>query len=65
MKGIGARHIHTKLSRVLADNCYGPAAIERWLARFREGDLSCAGHSRSGRPVTDIPEHLRALLNKF
>jgi hypothetical protein len=65
MKGLGARLIHIKLSRVLGDDCYSPAAIERWLARFREGDLSCADHSRSGRPVIDISELLRAFLDKF
>jgi hypothetical protein len=65
MKGLGARRIHTKLSRVLGDDCYGPAAIERWLAGFRERDLSCASHSRSSRPVIDSPECLRAFLDKF
>jgi transposase len=54
MKGLRARRIHTKLSWVLGDDGYSLAAIERWLARFREGDLSCADHSRSGRPVIDI-----------
>jgi histone-lysine N-methyltransferase SETMAR len=54
-----------KLSRVLGDNCYTPAAIERWLARFREGDLSWAGHSRLDRPVIDISECLHSFLDKF
>jgi hypothetical protein len=44
MKGLGARRIHTKVSRVLGDNSYRPASIEHWLARFREGDLSCTDH---------------------
>jgi hypothetical protein len=38
MKELGARRIHTKLSRALGDVCYSPAAIEGWLARYREGD---------------------------
>jgi hypothetical protein len=65
MKGLGARRIHTKLSRVLGDDCYSPAAIERWLTRFREGDLSCDDHSQSGRPVIDISEYLRTFFDKF
>jgi hypothetical protein len=65
MKGLGARRIHTKLSRVLGDDCDSPAAIDHWLARFREGDRSCVNHSRSGRPVIDISECLRAFLDKF
>jgi hypothetical protein len=65
MKALGARRIDTKLSRVLGDDCSGPAATERWFARFREGDLSCAGHSRSGRAVIDSSECLRAFLDKF
>jgi hypothetical protein len=65
MKGLGARHIHVKLSRVLGNDCYSPAAIERWPARLREGDLSCANHSRSGRPVIDFLECLCAFLDKF
>jgi hypothetical protein len=65
MKGLGVRRVHTKLSRVPGDDCYSPAAIERWLARFREGDLSYADHFRSGRPVIDISECLRAVLDKF
>jgi hypothetical protein len=65
MKGLGARCIHTKLSRVLGDDCYSPAVIERWLTRFREGDCSCADHSRSGRAVIGISECLRVFLNKF
>jgi hypothetical protein len=65
MKGLGARRIHIKLSWVVGDDCYGPAATERWLARFREGDLSCADHSRSSHPVIDISESLRAFINKF
>jgi hypothetical protein len=63
VKGLRARRIHTKLSRVLGDDCSSPAAIECWLARFRESDLSCADHSRSGRPVIDIPECLRVFLD--
>jgi hypothetical protein len=39
MKGLWAKRIHTKSSRVLGDDCYSPAVIERWLARFRDGDL--------------------------
>jgi hypothetical protein len=65
MKRPGTRNISTKLSRVLGDDCYSPAVIERWFARFREGDLSCAGHSRSGRPMIDISECLRAFFDKF
>jgi hypothetical protein len=65
MKGLGARRIHIKLSRVLGDDCCSPSATGRWLARFREGDLSCANYSRSGCPVIDIPECLSAFLNKF
>jgi hypothetical protein len=65
MKRFGARRIHTKLSWVLDDDCDSPAAIERWFARFREGDFSCAGHSRSGRPMIDISECLRTFLDKF
>jgi hypothetical protein len=65
MKGLGARRIRTKLSRVLGDDCYSPTAIEHWLVRFREGDLLCANHSRSGRTVIDISECLRAFLDKF
>jgi hypothetical protein len=65
MKGLGARRIHTKLSRVLGDDCYSPAATESWHARFRTGDLLCADHSRSGRPVIVISECLRAFLDKF
>jgi hypothetical protein len=64
-KEVGARRIHRKLSWVLDDDCYTPAAIERWLAHFREGDLSYAGHSRLGWPVIDISECLRAFLDKF
>jgi hypothetical protein len=45
MKGLGARRIHIKLSRILGDDCYNPAAIKRSLTPFREGDLSCADHS--------------------
>jgi hypothetical protein len=66
MKGIGARRIRTKLSRVLGDDCYSPAAIEGWVARFREGDLSYADHhSRSSRRVIAILECLGGFLNKF
>jgi hypothetical protein len=65
MKGLGARHIQIKLSQVLGDDCYSPAAIERWLARFREGDLSWPDRSRSGRPVIHISECLGAFLDKF
>jgi hypothetical protein len=65
IKGLGARCIHAKLSRVLGDDCYNRAAIEHWLARFREGDLSCVNHSRSGRPVTDMLKCLRAFLDKL
>jgi hypothetical protein len=65
MKELRARCIPTKLSRVVSDDCYSPVAIERWLACFREGDLSCANHSRSGRPVIDISECLRDFLDKF
>jgi hypothetical protein len=65
MKGLGARRIHAKLSWVLGDDCHSPDAIERWLACFREGDLLCADHSRSGRPVIDISDCLRACLDKF
>jgi hypothetical protein len=65
MKGLEARGIHIKLSRVLGDDYYRPAAIGRWLVRFREGNLLCADHSRSGRPVIDISECLRAFLDKF
>jgi hypothetical protein len=65
IKRFGARCIHIKLSRVLGNNCYIPVVIERWLARFREGGLSCADHSRSGRPVIHISECLRAFLDKF
>jgi hypothetical protein len=65
MKVPGARPIHINLSQVFGDDCYIPAAIECWLARFREGDLSCADHPRSGRPVIDISECLLAFLNKF
>jgi hypothetical protein len=64
MKGFGARDIHTKLSRVLGDDCDSPVAIERWLARFRDGDLSCADHSRSDCLVTDISECLHTFLDK-
>jgi hypothetical protein len=64
MKGIRARHIHNKVSQVLGNDCYVPTAIESWLARFREGDLSCADHSRSDRPVINISECLRAIFNK-
>jgi hypothetical protein len=46
MKGLGARRIHIKLSQVLGNNYYSPENIKRWLARFREGDLSCADHSQ-------------------
>jgi hypothetical protein len=65
MERLGARCIHTKLSRVLGDDCYSPAVTEGWVARFREGGLSSADHSRSGRPVPDISECLRAFLDKF
>jgi hypothetical protein len=65
MKGLGAKYIHTKLFRVLGDDCSRPAAIERWLARFHEGDLSSANHFRSGRLVIDISEYLHAALEKF
>jgi hypothetical protein len=65
MKGLGAKRIHTKLSWVLSDDCYSSASIEHWLARFREDDLSCADHSRSGGSVIDISECLRAFLDKF
>jgi hypothetical protein len=65
MKGLGARGIHTKLSWVLGDDCYSLAAIEHGDARFREGDLSCADYSRSGRSAIDISECLRAFLDKF
>jgi hypothetical protein len=64
MKGLGVRRIHTKLSRVLGDDCYNTAAIERWHARFREGDLSCTDHSRSDCPVINIPERSRTFLDK-
>jgi hypothetical protein len=46
MKRLGARRIHTKLSRVPGGDWYSPMAIERWLACFREGDLSCTDHFR-------------------
>jgi hypothetical protein len=65
MKRLGARRIHIKLSRVLGDDCYGPAAIERWPARLRECDLSYADHSRSDRLATDISECLRTFLDIF
>jgi hypothetical protein len=65
MKGLGARRIRTKLSRVLGDHCYSPAATELWLVRFREGDLSCADHSRSDRLVIEVSEGLRSFLDKF
>jgi hypothetical protein len=65
MKGREARRVHIKLSRVLSIHCSGSAVIERWLARFRQGDLSCVDHSRSGRSVIDISECLRAFLGKF
>jgi hypothetical protein len=45
MKGLRARRIHTKLSRALSDDCCSPTAIERWLARVRESDLSRADQS--------------------
>jgi hypothetical protein len=54
-----------KIISVPGDDCYSPAAIERWLARFREDDVLCADHSRSGRPVTDISECLHVFLDKF
>jgi hypothetical protein len=65
MKGLGTRYIYTKLPRLLADDCYSLVVIERWFACFREGDLSCAGHSRSDRPMIDISECLRAFFDKF
>jgi hypothetical protein len=65
MKRLGARRSHIKVYRVLGDDCYSPAAIERWPVRFREGDLSYADHSRSGRPAIDISECLRAFLDTF
>jgi hypothetical protein len=65
MKGLGARRIHTKLSRVLGNDCDSLAAIELWPAGFGEGDLSCTNHSRSSRPVIDISECLCAFLEKF
>jgi hypothetical protein len=65
MKALGARRSHTKSTRVLGDECYSSAVIERWLARFRESDLSCAHHSRSGRPVIGISECLRVFFDKF
>jgi hypothetical protein len=60
MKGLRARRIQIKLSRVLGNDCYSPAVIECWLARFREGDLS-----RSGGPAMDISECLGAFPDKF
>jgi hypothetical protein len=65
MKGLGAERIRTKLSRVIGDDCYSPAAIECWLARFRDGDLSCADHSPSGRPLIDISECLCVFFDEF
>jgi hypothetical protein len=65
MKGFGARGIHTALSPVLGDDYYTPVAAESWLARFREGDLSCPDYSRSGRPMIDASESLRPFLDKF
>jgi hypothetical protein len=65
MKGFGTRRIHTKLCWVLGDDCYSLVAIGCWLPRFREGDLSCTDHSRSGSPVIDISECLRAFVDKF
>jgi histone-lysine N-methyltransferase SETMAR len=65
MRGLGARRVHSKLSRVLGDDCYSLAAIERWLARFQEGDLSCGDQARPGRPQIDISGCLRAFLDRF
>jgi hypothetical protein len=56
------QHLYIKGTLWKNLNC---AAIERWLVHFGEGDLSCAYRSRSGRPVIDISEWLRAFLDKF
>jgi hypothetical protein len=38
MKELGARRIHTELSLLVGDDCYSPAAIERWLSSSGESD---------------------------
>jgi hypothetical protein len=65
IKWLGARCIHIQLSGNLGDDRSSPAAIECWLARFREGDLSYPDHSRSDRPEIDFSECWRAYPDKF
>lgn len=62
MNGLGRRRIHTKLTAVLGDDCYGLVSIEPHVASLRNSDFSCDDQERPGRPMIDIAASLQASL---
>jgi len=64
LKGLGSKKIHRKLQDTIGESAYCLAEVKFWLARFREGDLSCEDHERVGRPLAVLGTVLHKFLTK-
>jgi hypothetical protein len=65
LKGWGAKRIHEELMSILGNDSYGVSQIKIWLQKFRNGDLSRKGSSRSGRPLLTLAPQLWAFMQKY
>jgi hypothetical protein len=63
-KDWGSKKIHEELITTLGDDAYHLSQIKTWLQRFKNGDLSCKGHSRPERPVLTLGSQFEAFLLK-
>lgn len=62
LKGWGYKKITTELTDTLEDDALSMSTIQRWVNRFKSGDLSCNDLEREGRPNLDISDTISAIL---
>ena len=53
LKGWGYKKITTELTDTLEDDALSMSTIQRWVNRFKSGDLSCNDLEREGRRNLD------------
>jgi transposase len=60
-----SKAIHAHLWGTLGDRVVSLPPVKRWLRRFREGDTSCGGRNRAGRPLTILRDAWSKFLSKY
>jgi hypothetical protein len=56
LKGLRCQAVHRELSSILGEQVYSLLQAERWICRFKDGELSCEDGDRSGRPFPDLSD---------